>query len=52
MDEGSLARWLEAELPDLADLLSLTDGLLPPSLAHDLRRAVGRHGPDDHADQG
>jgi hypothetical protein len=52
LDEGSLARWLEAELPDLADLLGLTDALLPRRLARDLRRAVGEAGPSDPRDQG
>ncbi len=52
MDAGSLSRWLEAELPDVTDLLGLTDGLLPGPLARDLRRAVGRPKVDDHRDQG
>lgn len=52
MDEGSLARWLEAELPAVPDLLGLADGLLPRRLARDLRRAVGEPSGDDHPDQG
>jgi hypothetical protein len=54
MDEGSLARWLDAELPPLSDLLQVTDALLAPEVATTLRTVVGvpTSLPRDHRDQG
>jgi hypothetical protein len=40
MDDGMFARWVLAELPELADLASAVDALLPPALATAVARTV------------
>lgn len=40
MDDGCFARWLTAALPPIEELLGLTDTLLTPALAQDLRAVV------------